>query len=119
MSSFKNFPLYDNILSEINTSQLQEKDLTTTEKEFISKKKLDQKGNENMYLLIKCYYIDHENSKYDIPYSGKHIKSKNGIKFDIDAFPIPLKQMLYRFIKLHSQTMNENDENDRLRTTPH
>jgi len=119
MSTFKNFPLYNNILSKIQETDVTKTDLTISQKEFISKIKLDQKGNENMYLLIKCYYIDHEKSKYDIPYSGKHIKSKNGIKFDIDILPIPLKQMIYRFIKLHSQTMNEDNENERIRTTPH
>ena len=101
------FPLYNNLLTDISS-----KDLKTIEKRNFIKniKKLDQNGFELIYVLIRVYYIDKEDStSFTIPYGGKFVKED--IKFDLEVLPFTLKQILYKFIFMHIKKMDD-DKND-------
>ena len=99
-----NFPLYTSISAEIP-----EKDLTSTQKADFVKKvdKMDLDGHELIYALIKTFYIENENdSPFTLPYGGKFVK--NAMSYDIDGLPVQLKQILYKFSKIHSKKMKED-----------
>ena len=99
MSNFSNFPLYNNLLSEIKTKR----DLTPKQKDDFLKKiqELDDIGMENIYVLIRLYYIEESggDATCDLPYSGTCVR-KN-IKFDLELLPIKLRQILYKFVNMH------------------
>jgi hypothetical protein len=101
-----NFPLYDNILKEINDYEIKE-DLTIEEKKILLKKikKLDQNGFNLLYVLIKVFHINNteDNNVSSIPYEGNIVK--NNIKFDFDKLPIKLKFIIDRFIQLHIKSL--------------
>ena len=42
----------------------------------------------------------------EIPFDG--IKKKENIKFDLENFPLELKHLIYKFVKMHIQTMEED-----------
>ena len=97
------FPLYDNLSKDIAN-----KDLSPSQKRsFIRKiKQIDDNGCELVYVLIRMYQIENDtNTSFTVPYNG--IFSKNDISFDLDQFPNKLKQLLYKFLKVHINKMNE------------
>jgi hypothetical protein len=73
---------------------------------------LDEKGQEMVYMIIKYYFLEHENNKNTdaIPYEGKFV-SKN-LRFDLEKFPSKLKSMLHKFISMHLSLME--DEKNRM-----
>jgi hypothetical protein len=82
-------------------------ELSLEEKEMLTRnvKEMNQIGHELVYVIIKSY--EKENSK-DItayPYEGKPLKT--GVKFDIDNFDNRLKQIIFKFSKLHLETQRE------------
>jgi hypothetical protein len=101
-----NFPLYDNIIKEINDYEIKE-DLTVEEKKILLKKikKLDQNGFNLLYVLIKVFHINNteDNNVSSVPYEGNIVK--NNIKFDFDKLPIKLKFIIDRFIQLHIKSL--------------
>ena len=101
-----NFPLYDNMSKDIKN-----RDLTLKQKdEFMRKiKKIDDNGAELVYALIRVF--ENENSEetpgsFKLPYCGKYT-SKQDMKFDLDQLPLKLKQILYKFVTIHSKKMKE------------
>ena len=46
-----------------------------------------------------------DKSTFKIPYGGKYIKTD--LKFDFNDLPNELKHILYKFIKIHTSTMEE------------
>ena len=91
------FPLYDDLIK--NTLYT---DLTVKNKnEFLNLvQKIDENGQEIMYILIKIYQIEHnENHGFTIPYGGSY--ADNDINFDLDKLPNKLKQLLFKFLKTH------------------
>ena len=113
-----NFPLYNSLNKDI-----QKKDLSVREKQdFMSKiKNINNIGQELIYALIQFYYIenelDDENITDVIPYKGitsqnEESKSDNcNITWIFTNFPIKLRHILYKFILLHTEKMEE--ENNR------
>jgi hypothetical protein len=103
-----NFPFYDSMNKDIKN-----KDLTIKQKdEFINKiNKIDETGTELVYALIRVFEMEHEENSgsFKLPYSGKYVE-KNDIQFDFDQFPIKLKQILYKFVTIHSNKMEEDIE---------
>jgi hypothetical protein len=102
-----NFPLYDNILKEINDNEIKV-DLTTEQKKMLLKKikKLNQNGFNLLYVLIKVFDInnnDNDNNISIIPYEGNIVK--NNIKFDLDKLPIKLKIIIEKFVDLHMKSV--------------
>lgn len=105
--SNSNFPLYDNLSSGISA-----RDLTTKQKnEFMSKvKNIDENGAELIYALIRVFQMENseDNSTFKLPYDGKY--SNNDMKFDLNQLPNQLKQILYKFIQLHTESMKEENK---------
>jgi hypothetical protein len=107
-----NFPLYTSISTGIPS-----KDLTVTQKKDFVKKvdAMQVDGHELIYALIKTYYIDSEqDSPFTIPYGGKFVR--NDMTFNLDDVPIKLRQILYKFAKIHSKKMKEDKSLEKGRT---
>jgi len=105
-----NFSLYTSL-----SSDLLEKDLTSTQKTYFLKniKKMDLTGHELIYALVKVYSREHsEHNSYILPYKGKFIKED--LAFDLNNFPNKLKQMLYKFVKIHIKKMKEDQKLQKL-----
>ena len=101
------FPLFTNLSKDLRTG-----DVTTEEKEeFIEKVKeldKDDEAHSLMYALIKVYYQENNSpNSFILPYGGRQLKP--GIKFDLEAFPIPLRQILNKFLELHFKTREERE----------
>ena len=98
------FPLYDSLLKDII-----KKDLTKKQKLlFINRiSKIDKNGHELVYALIRMYQVENkeENTNFNLPYNGTFVDGD--INFDLDKFPINLKQILFKFLSVHIDKMNE------------
>jgi hypothetical protein len=101
-----NLPLYDNLIKETKNE-----DLTVKEKDTFMKliKTIDQNGYELVYALIRIYQLenDEDKSTFKIPYGGKFVKSD--MTFNLIDLPNHLKQVLFKFLQLHTKTMKENE----------
>lgn len=100
------FPLYTTLIAG-----LENKDITLIQKkEFLSKlTDMDLDAQEKVYALVKCYYLENESGdKLTIPYGGQ--LSKDRIEFDLDKMPKKLKRLLYKFAKVHSKKIMEDEE---------
>lgn len=108
------FPLYDNLNSQIKSPE------TLTVKEKISMiqniKSFDDDGYELIYTLILFHQrtINTYVKLSNIPYNGKI--QKQGMKFDIDNFPVKLQRILFEFTLKHCSKMqaDKNRPNDYL-----
>ena len=87
------------------------KDPFTTDKRDILLKNisaLDEKGQEMLYVIVKYYW--HETTKSKdldaLPYESKFV-SKN-LRFDFEKFPLELKWMVNKFVKMHLSRMEED-----------
>ena len=106
------FPLFDSLNKDIP-----KKDLTIKEKEeFVSKiQDIDTAGKDLIYALIQIYHIGNGKEKCldELPYKGKKFslcKGKEDLTWSFTDFPIPLRHILYKFIKIHTQSMEEEEE---------
>lgn len=100
------FPLYINLSKEIKSKR----DLTIKQKEeFLNKiQNIDDEGSELMYTLIRFYYIEETNDQLcEIPYNG--ILNKKNIKFNLENFSYKLKHILYKFLIMHLEKMEETN----------
>ena len=72
-------------------------------------KTFDTAGYEIIYILITCYQLENNEIANTIilPYSGKFIN--NDITFDFNEFPQDLKKILYKFVKIHTKKMKEEN----------
>jgi hypothetical protein len=105
-----NFPLFDSL-----NKDLPKKDLTINEKEeFISKiQDIDNTGRDLVYALIQVYSISEENNKNfdELPYKGIKEERSKGVQdltWTFTDFPIKLRHILYKFIKIHVQSVEED-----------
>lgn len=83
-------------------------DLSPEEKQSLTETiaTLDSKNKELIYLLILYDYIKaNPNTKVIFPYKCKQIGTRLEIK--VDALPIRLKRILYKFSKLAEVSTNE------------
>jgi len=81
-------------------------DLTCEEKLYLVETvgKLDLEQKELFYLLILHDYVKYNSStKVVFPYKAKQI-SNDKIEIKVDAMPIRLKRILYKFVKLANDT---------------
>ena len=104
-----NLPLYDNLFKETTNE-----DLTTKEKEDFIKliKNIDQNGFEMAYALIRIYQLENHEDKstFKIPYGGKFINED--IMFNLHDLPCHLKQILYKFLIIHTKAMKEDNSTE-------
>ena len=107
-----NFPLYETLCADICNI-----DLTTKQKDEFMKlvKNIDTDGSERIYVLIRIFQLENSEDKstFKIPYGGKYVK--NDLKFDFNDLPNELKQILYKFIKIHCKTMEEETKIKKIR----
>lgn len=99
------FPLYNSLAKNINN-----KDLTIAQKkEFVSSMEtFDTSGQELIYALIRVYQKE---NKDDTTYGGDVVTTDGDTKritYDLDQFPNKLKQILYKFMKMHVKKMEED-----------
>ena len=98
-------PVYE-MLS--NTSSNEDLDIEEKETFINNIKNINQTGHDLIYVIIKAYESENTNEKKMYPYGGKMLKT--GLKFDLDSFDNKLKQILFRFIKLHMDTQSKRDD---------
>jgi hypothetical protein len=109
------FPLYDNL-----NKNIPKKDLTVKQKEEvvnIINNVEDDNTKELIYALIQFYYTNNSGSPKDsIPYSGDKCESKDkklhNIAWSLSDLPIPLRQILYKFMSLHMKQKEEELKRD-------
>lgn len=106
------FPLFDSLNKDIP-----KKDLSVKEKEeFIDKiQDIDDSGRDLIYALIQFYHNENEKEKYSekLPYKGIRdsiSKGKEDMTWCFTDFPVQLRHILYKFIKIHVQSMEEEKE---------
>lgn len=109
------FPLYDTLKNDIP-----KKDLTIKQKEELinSVPKMDINAKEIIYVLIQYYNSEYEDKKVkddNIPYNA--IKKQNNttecdISWSLTDIPIPLRQILYKFMLLHVKNKQEEINRD-------
>ena len=105
IKNMSKFPLYDSLYKEV-----EDKDISSPHRKFFLSKieKLDQDGYELIYVLIKIYYLKHnDDSGIVLPYNGKYV-NKTDISFDFNSFPNKLKNMLYKFLQAHVKKMEDD-----------
>jgi hypothetical protein len=110
--NFTGFPLYSNLVKEIDLD-LKSKSLEDNsqipleDKKFVMNniKKIDKQHYEYIYCLILSYYIDINKKNVDtIPYEGKQLKS--GIKLNFEDLPNKLQRIIYTFISSKIERFN-------------
>ena len=98
------FPLYDSL-----SKNIPEKDLTLSQKQLFIRRisKIDNNGHDLVYGLIRMHQVENneENTSFTLPYNGTF--NETDINFDLDKFPIALKQILFKFLEVHINKMNE------------
>ena len=96
-----NFPLYDNLLSEVQTFE----DLNNKQKDEFMKlvTDIDDNTSELIYALIRVYQLENSENKntFTLPFDGKFLEKD--IKFDLNELPNQLKQILLKFLLLHEK----------------
>lgn len=106
-----NFPLYNTLSVNLPT-----KDLTIKQKSDLVKhlSSFDPEECKLAYALIRSYYLDKDKGDVlSLPYNpqlSKNKKKQSIIKFDLLDFPIPLRQLLYKFVTLHQKRIMEDNE---------
>lgn len=98
-----NLPIYTSLIKECD-----DKDLTGVQKATLVKKiqGLNEDGMERVYAIIMVYFIENEpNVGSGIPYNSK-IEGTN-ISFNLEFIPNRLKQILNKFVTIHSKVMSE------------
>ena len=97
-----NFPLYDNLIAEVQTFE----DLNNKQKDDFMKiiENVDDNTSELIYALIRVYQLENSDNKntFTLPYDGKFIDKD--VKFDLNELPNQLKQILYKFLLLHDKS---------------
>ena len=105
IKNMSKFPLYDSLYKEAEDKATSSPRI----KFFLSKiNSLDQDGYELVYVLIKIYYLKHNDDSGIVwPYNGKYV-NKTDISFDFNTFPNKLKNMLYNFLQAHIKKMDDD-----------
>lgn len=100
------FPLYDNLVKDLDNQEFAQKDQDKFMKLI---KTFDLSGYEIIYILIICYQMEHNEytTTSVLPYSGKYVN--NDITFDFNEFPNDLKKILFKFAKVHTKKMSEEN----------
>jgi len=96
-------PLYGNLFSESI-----DKDLSPSQKASFMKKiiQIDIDGRNLIYMLIRVFRQENDMTPLSsVPYNGDLIEG--GLTFDLDELPFKLKRMLYGFLAIHLNKMDE------------
>lgn len=102
------FPLYESISADINCK----KDLTVRQKEELMNhlKNINLIGGEFVYALIQYHkMISDESIKKKIvcAYSDNS-DGTSDMTYNLSQFPIKLKQILYKYVLIHDESLQED-----------
>jgi hypothetical protein len=101
------FPLYDRLIRDIPSKNLTIKQ----HQEFLEKvPDINTHGRELLYVLIRCYNKDNGGDAGGTPYGGevKRCGRNNvSVTWDLASFPHDLRQILYKFVVMHTEEMQE------------
>lgn len=100
--------LYDSLSYNISND-----DLTVDEKKFLINHlpKLDAEKKELIYtLILHDYSKSNPNTKVVYPYKSKQI-TNDKIELKLDAWPNKLKRIIYKFVKLASESVESEKTN--------
>jgi len=109
------FPLYNQIINNVS-----DVDITPAEKDFFIEniKNMDELGIELLFVLILQFSNENKKKgKNKIPYKGKKENINDELTnftWNLQDFPITLKQMLLKFMKMHLITMAEEKSRNEL-----
>ncbi len=102
-------PLYETM-----RKHLPDEDLTDEQKRDCIQMigKLDSEGTSMVFLLIRVHSVKEKGDEklFEAPYNGEEMKRTNEIsdfKFSLEEMPVVLRQMIYKFCKVHMKTMSE------------
>ena len=103
-----NFPLYDRLIRDIPNKNITVKQ----HHEFLEKiPDINTHGRELLYVLIQCYSKDNGGGDASsTPYGGevKRCGRNNvSVTWDLASFPHNLRQILYKFVVMHTEEMQE------------
>lgn len=100
------FPLYDILIKEshdIDLSLDQKKELMGLIPQ------LDDKGHQNIFTIIRIHGLKNSSGGiFDIPYDGQ--RNLGDVKFNLEKLPNIVKQMIYRFVKIHIDKLKEEQD---------
>ena len=99
--------LYDSLGYNISNEDLTQKEKQNLIDTILT---LDQEKKELIYLLILHDYMkNNPNSKVIFPYKSKQV-ANDKLEIKVDALPIRIKRILYKFCKLVEVSANETVE---------
>ncbi len=97
-------PIYNNLLSSINTSDIT---ITDDDKQNLLKNIDAYKDtHEIVFAIIRYYQLNNSNNITNLPFYCKYLKTKKGYKFDIENIPDKLIKIMIEFYKLHTKSIN-------------
>ena len=104
------FPLYDNL-----SKNILKRDITLKQKnDFLIKVgSINKTGRDLLYALVKFYHIHHEYDEVcsqNVPYNGEY--KNNAVTWDLLDIPVKLRHILYRFLIIHTKSMEEEYNRD-------
>jgi hypothetical protein len=88
------------------------KDFTRSQTTDFNKniKLIDEKGADIIYIIIKMFEMEtNPKTTNAIPYEGKTVSAKE-LKFDLCKFPLNLRHIIYRFLKIHIKNIEEENK---------
>ncbi len=104
------FPLYDTLLREVK----HDKDLTSDEKKELLQDitKMDLNGHQMMFVLIRMHFLRNiqGDKSFDAPFDAVQINKD--YEFELCKLPIVVRQMIYKFAKMHLIKMEEESSKD-------
>jgi hypothetical protein len=105
-----NFPLYENLSVDIKGK----KDLSISQKEELIQhlSNMDKTGIELVYVLIQYHMMKHDDISKS-PIENVYNENQDGtynIQYNLSQFPGELKNILYKFVLLHVESIQENEQ---------
>ena len=101
----QNIPIYDNLLSKIESSNDTITEKTRTN--LINSINKYRKTHELLFAIIRCYQLNNSNNITNLPFYCKYLKTKKGYKFDIENIPDKLIRVMVEFYKLHEKSIDK------------
>ena len=99
--------LYKSLKKDLDNKDLTRSQITDFNKNI---KLIDEKGADIIYIIIKMFELEtNPKTTNAIPYDGKAVSAKE-LKFDMSKFPLNLKHIIYKFLKIHIKNIEEENK---------
>lgn len=100
------FPIYDTLFQECKEFKESDLSLDQMKKTVENIKKLDQEGQDNLYLIIRhSANLSKDTSVYGLKYS-----SKCSVVFDFENIPSLLQKIISLYVQKHITQMNNSKQ---------